>query len=99
MSADGKWKTAIDTPVGKQESVFELKADGATLTGTAHQDGQVNEITDGKIDGDTLSWSMKLKRPFPMKLGFTVTIDGDTMTGKVKAGPFGSAKVTGHRAA
>ena len=52
-----------------------------------------------KVDGDTISWTMKMTVPMPMTLDCTATIDGDTITGSVGAGAFGSFPMTGTRAA
>jgi hypothetical protein len=37
VSIDGGWDTVIHTPVGKQHMEFDLRTDGAVLTGTATQ--------------------------------------------------------------
>jgi hypothetical protein len=97
MSADGTWNLVIDTPMGKQNASIVLTAAGNTLTGTITDSfGQV-DITDGVVAGNQLSWSQKMTKPFPMTLGFTGTIDGDEMTGSLKAGMFGTSPVHGRR--
>ena len=35
----------------------------------------------------------------PMTLKYDITVDGDALTGKVKLGMFGTAKLTGERVA
>ena len=50
-----------------------------------------------KSDGNTISWSMSITVPMPMTLDCSATIDGDTLTGSVKAGAFGSFPMTGKR--
>ncbi|MDB5715786.1 MAG: hypothetical protein JWO15_3183, partial [Sphingomonadales bacterium] len=55
------------------------------------------EITDGKVSGNTLSWTMDMKVPMPILLECTATIDGDTLTGGVKAGAFGTSPMSGTR--
>jgi hypothetical protein len=98
MSVDGSWKIVVNSPMGKQESGLELKAEGGVLTGTQSGQGQSGPIKDGKVDGDTVSWSNAITSPFPMTLEFTGTVAGDTLNGKVKAGSFGSFDFTGARA-
>jgi len=98
MSVDGSWTIVVNSPMGKQESGLELKADGAVLTGTQSGQGQSQPIKDGKVDGDKVSWSNSITQPFPMTLEFTGTVAGDTLNGKVKAGAFGSFDFTGTRA-
>ena len=56
-------------------------------------------VEDGVVDGNTLNWKMQMKVPMPMTLTCTATIDGDTLTGTVNAGAFGSMAMTGTRKA
>ena len=56
-------------------------------------------IEDGVIDGDTLLWSMGISKPMPLSLTCRATIEGDALSGKVKAGIFGSFPISGSRAA
>ena len=96
---DGTWDTIVKSPLGDQKSTLTVKSDGSTFTGTnAGAMGSV-EIDDGKVDGNTISWTMKMTVPMPMTLDCTATIDGDTITGNVGAGAFGSFPMTGTRAA
>ena len=64
----------------------------------ARPHGRSSAISNGKVDGDTLTWSSAITQPFPMTLEFTGTVDGDTMTGNVKVGAFGSFPFKGSRA-
>ena len=96
---DGTWDTVVKSPLGDQKSTLTVKSDGSTFTGTnAGAMGSV-DIDDGKVDGNTISWTMKMTVPMPMTLDCTATIDGDTITGSVGAGAFGSFPMTGTRAA
>ena len=96
---DGTWDTVVKSPLGDQKSTLTVKSDGNTFTGTnAGAMGSV-DIDDGKVDGNTISWTMKMTVPMPMTLDCTATIDGDTLTGSVGAGAFGSFPMTGTRAA
>lgn len=99
MSADGNWHLTLDSSMGKQEFDFALKADGPTLNGTATADGREidSAIFGGTVDGDSLTWKMKVRKPVKLTLTFTMTVDGDALNGKAKAGIFGSYPVTGHR--
>lgn len=97
MSADGIWNTLIDTPMGKQKVVLDLKVDGTKVVGTADQNGVIYPV-DGTVDGAELKWKVPVKQPMPMTLSFTVVIDGDTLTGKVKPGILPAAAITGERA-
>src|SRR5665213_1268333 len=97
MSADGAWKTTVNSPMGVQEGTLSIATSGETFTGKMEGRMGAQDIS-GKVDGNDLSWSAKITSPFPMTLEFTVSVDGDTMTGSVKAGAFGSSPLTGVRA-
>jgi hypothetical protein len=98
MSVDGNWNIVVSSPMGDQPTTLELKNDGGTLTGVQGAQGQSQPITNGKLDGDTVTWSNSVTQPFPMTLEFTGTLAGDTLNGNVKAGSFGSFPFKGSRA-
>ena len=55
---DGKWSgtiTGMDMPIE-----FTFKAEGNTLTGSHIVSGTETAITDGKIDGDNISFTVAL---------------------------------------
>jgi hypothetical protein len=60
----GTWKASIETPNGTLESTFAFKVDGSTLTGTvtSQQMGET-QISDGKVDGDMVSFAVKRSTP------------------------------------
>ncbi|MHB8528160.1 MAG: hypothetical protein ACYC8V_01440 [Caulobacteraceae bacterium] len=96
MSADGAWKTTINSPMGVQEGTLNITTSGDTFTG--EMAGRMgSQPISGKVDGDNLSWSAQITTPFPMNLEFAVTVDGDKMSGNVKAGAFGSSPLSGVR--
>lgn len=97
---DGEWDCKMKTPMGEQKTVLTIKTDGATFTGTSVGNSGSAEIKDGKIDGDTATWTMDVKTPFPMKLEGKLTLAADdTLSGAIKAGSFGSFVTTGTRKA
>jgi cytochrome P450 len=89
------WAISMKTPGGPQDLTAYLVRENAKLTGRIDSKMGAIEIKDGKIDGDTLSWTMHVKKPMPVKLSFNVKVAGDAMTGKAKLGMFGEAEVTG----
>ncbi|MET8179823.1 NAD(P)/FAD-dependent oxidoreductase [Streptomyces sp. NPDC005336] len=93
-SADGTWTVTFRTPRGQQHAALVLNADATTLTGTF--DGV--PIEDGRVDGTEIGFTAALTSPFTMKVTFTVSIDGDTMTGKAKA-PMMTLGIKGTRTA
>lgn len=99
MSVAGEYECVTKSPMGDQKSVLTVNVDGDSWTGSnAGQMGAL-DITDGKVDGNTLTWTMDMKVPMPMKLEGTATVDGDTITGSIKAGAFGSMAMSGTRKA
>ena len=59
-SADGKWKSSFTTPNGQtRESVFDLKSDGAKLTGTISGGRGEAAIENGVVKGDDISFTVK----------------------------------------
>ena len=97
MSADGNWKITINSPMGAQEVEASITTSGDTFTGQTK--GRMGEQSiEGKVSGDTLTWSTAITQPMPMTLEFTATVAGDSMSGNVKLGAFGSAPLTGVRA-
>ncbi|GHH16380.1 hypothetical protein E2E30_14060 [Sphingomonas sp. AAP5] len=98
-AVDGTWDTIVKSPLGDQKAVLTVKTDGTSWTGS--QNGAMGsvEITDGTVEGDTISWKMSIVVPMPMTLDCKATAEGDTLTGTVGAGAFGSFPMTGTRAA
>ena len=97
MSADGNWKVTINTPMGARTMNVNIATAGDTFTGKVDSEMGSQEVQ-GKVDGETLTWSTDITNPMPMKLEFTAKVDGDKMSGNVKLGMFGNAALTGERA-
>ena len=96
---DGSYDCITKSPMGDQKSVFTVNSDGATFTGqNAGAMGSL-DVENGKVDGNKLTWTMAMKVPMPMTLEAEAVIDGDTLTGTIKAGAFGSMAMTGTRQA
>ena len=99
--ADGTWNLVIDTPIGKQRVTVKLSTQDDVLHGVARDQrhGEEVALTDLVLDGNRLTWAQSITKPMRLNLSFDVTIDGDQMTGRSKAGRLPASKVTGHRAA
>jgi hypothetical protein len=96
MSADGNWKITINTPMGAQEVNASITTSGDTFTGTTS--GRMgDQKIEGKVNGNTLTWSTNISQPMPMTLEFQATVNGDNMSGTVQLGAFGSAPLSGVR--
>jgi hypothetical protein len=97
MSVAGTYECVTKTPMGDQKSDVTIVVDGDTFTGTNVGAMGSMELENGKVDGNKLTWSMKMTVPMPMTLEGEATVDGDTLTGGVKAGAFGTFAMSGTR--
>ncbi len=77
--ATGKWTAEVPGRGGNQTLTFNLKAEGGTLTGTITTPRGENPIADGKVDGDTITFTQS----FPGRDGGPP--NKQTYTGKVGA--------------
>ena len=98
MSVAGTYDTVTKTPMGDQKSKFTVNVDGDSFTG--QQAGAMGsmDVVDGKVEGNTLTWTMNMTVPMPMKLTGEATVEGDTITGTVDAGAFCKMPMSGTRA-
>jgi hypothetical protein len=92
----GKWKITIDTPMGERSGVLELLVSGKTLTGSLSDADHHVAISDGKIEGDNLSWRAKITKPMRLSFKFTATVDGDRISGAARH-MLGTATFSGTR--
>lgn len=97
MSVAGTYECVTKTPMGDQKSDVTIVVNGDTFSGTNAGAMGSMEMENGKVDGNKLTWSMKMTVPMPMTLEGEATVDGDTITGTVKAGAFGAFPLTGTR--
>ena len=95
--------------VSPQRELFSGEVDQVDASGTEGDFGVLaghapfmTTLKEGRVkvynDGDTLTFSAAITTPFPMTLEFTAKVEGDAMSGMVKAGSFGSFPITGTRA-
>jgi len=99
MDVDGKWEIVINSPMGAQKAALDITTNGGSLTGTQTAQQGSGPLENGKVDGNSVSWSAKITNPLPLTLDFSGTVDGDKLSGSVKAGSFGSFPFTGNRTA
>jgi carbon-monoxide dehydrogenase large subunit len=95
---DGLWKFVLSTPMGPQAFTGRLATDGNVVNGTFFMNMDEAHFS-GTVDGNHLKWDLKVTKPMSITLKYDVHVDGDKITGKVKMGIFGTAKLTGERAA
>lgn len=90
MAADvsGTWKGTVETPNGAIERTFVFKVDGSKLTGeTSSEMMGKSTITDGKVEGDAISFSTTVKfQDNEMKLNYKGKVMGDQIKLSVDTG-------------
>jgi len=99
MSVAGTYEVVTKTPMGDQTSILTVAVSGDSFTGSNVGPMGSLEITDGSVDGQTITWSSQITVPMPMKLDCRATVDGDAISGTVTAGMFGSFPMNGTRKA
>ena len=98
MSVAGTYKIVTKTPMGDQNGTFTVSVSGDSFTGSVSgaMMGSM-DVKDGKVSGNSLTWKMDMKVPMPMELDCDAVVDGDAISGNVKAGAFGSMALSGTR--
>ncbi len=78
---DGTWTASFDTQVGKQTYTYTLKADGATLTGTAKGNLITDStLSDGKVDGNKITFVEKgTYMGMPLQFNYSGELVGDEL--------------------
>jgi hypothetical protein len=52
----GTWTASFDTQIGRQNYTYDFTVKDSTLTGKAKSDNGETALTDGKVEGDTVSF-------------------------------------------
>lgn len=97
MSVAGAYDCVTKTPMGDQTSVLTIVVDGDSFTGTNIGTLGTNEVLDGKVDGNRLTWKFNLTVPLPLTLECEATVDGDSISGAFNSSSFGAFPMTGTR--
>ncbi|MBI1791248.1 MAG: hypothetical protein HYR60_27285 [Acidobacteria bacterium] len=97
--ATGKWNAEFDTQIGQQKYTFELKVDGANLTGKATSPRGTQEIKEGKAGGDDVSFVELVEiQGQPVRIEYKGKVSGDEMKLTRKVGDFGQSEAVAKRA-
>lgn len=94
LAADvaGKWINEREGQQGPVQTIFNFKVEGTTLTGTVTARGADTEISEGKVDGDTISFVVVRKfNDMEMKTSYKGKVTGDEIkfTVERQGGPGG----------
>jgi len=81
-SVDGKWTAEVPGRNGTQTNTFTFTTSGSTVTGTMTTQRGDTPIAEGKLDGDTLTFT--ITRPGrnggdPIKTTYTGKVKGDSI--------------------
>ncbi len=97
MSVDGSYKCTINSPLGARDATLTFAQDGDNLSGTMESQDGTQKLSNGSVNGNDVAWSMEITRPIAMTLDCSGTVDGDSISGKIKLGAFGEATFSGAR--
>jgi hypothetical protein len=95
MSVNGVWKLEIKNPFSTRKATLYISIMGDRVSGKMEQRKSTSDITDARIDGNTLMWKASRKPKF-LTFEFTAKVDGDAMSGTVKS-RLGKASLKGTR--
>ena len=94
---DGTYDCTVKSPLGDQKMSLTVNSDGDKFTGNVSGAMGSSDVS-GEVRGQQISWKQQMTVPMPMTLDCQATVDGDTVTGTVGAGAFGSFPLNGVRA-
>lgn len=94
----GTWNVTVASPFGDQQLTIELVVTGESVSGVANHSAGRFPVDGGTYRDDTVRFDVSLTEPITTNLTITLTAEGDTISGKAKAGIFPSFTVTGTRA-
>jgi hypothetical protein len=97
LAADfnGKWSATVTGMRGPQNISFNFKVDGTTLTGTITTPRGDTDISNGKIDGDNISFDQVLNfngNSFTINYKGTIAGDSIKFSRSFPAGPDGQTR-------
>ena len=92
----GKWHITIKTPMGDKSGVLDLTVSGKTLTGSLSDAEHHVAISDGRVEGNKLSWKAKITKPMRLSFKFSATVEQDRISGDARH-LLGSATFSGTR--
>lgn len=98
MSVEGKWSITMNTPIGRQDFVWDIRQAAGGWTGSMIAKSGTSELTDVKVAGDTVSFATTVKSPMgTIHVTFSGAVAEDTVSGICKT-TFGDNAFSGVRA-
>lgn len=96
--ASGAWTASWNTPMGVQNYTYTLKVEGAKLTGTAKSDNGETPLTDGKVEGDKITFVESLSfGGGAISINYTGIVNGDEIKFTRAIGDFGTDEAVAKR--
>jgi cytochrome P450 len=92
---EGTWDLVVKGPTGPQPTVLVVERKNGQLSGTQSGDGTTSPLHELSFDGSKVRWLNYITKPMKLKVEFTATVDGTTLSGKCKPGFLGSYTLTG----
>lgn len=97
MSVSGTYEITVQTPLGKQTGSLTLTVEESSLTGTLVNSNGSFDLTDGRVHGNEVQFTTKIKTPMgKLKAQISGKVEGDTFKGTANL-PLGSAEIEGIR--
>ncbi len=94
----GGWSMTVTSPQGPMDVSMTLVQSGSSFTGTMTSQMGSQEISDGQINGRSVTWSHTMQiGGQSITLNYRGEVDGNRMTGSAELGSFGSATFTAER--
>ena len=90
------WHVSMKSPFGDQ--AFDLTLADNPPRGVMSGPEGDRDVEDVTFDGDTATFALAVTTPMKMRVTWSLTSDGDALTGTAKAGIFPAQTVQGTRA-
>jgi hypothetical protein len=102
VNVTGTWKAEFDSQIGNQKYTFDLKQEGAVITGKISSvvEGEKHEtvVKDGKLDGTKISFIEVFKfQDNEINITYTGTVGQDLIDFTRQVGDFATEKITAKR--
>ena len=94
----GGWTMTLTSPQGPLDITMTLAQTGGSFTGTMTSSVGTQEISDGQVNGRTVTWTATIQiGGQSITLNYRGEVEGNRMTGTADLGSFGSATFTAER--
>ena len=92
----GNWSAEMNTPFGKQAFTITLEPGEPPVGFMEGPEGR-GELDNLVLGDDTANFTLSVEKPIKAVVVWSLSAEGDALSGTVKAGFFPAAKLTGAR--